>query len=248
MRNTAYKWSHMVNNVASSIFGFMYIAVWQAVAPISSATDPYTRSTMTAMMVLAQALAWVTVFLPAGLGIQISVRSGAIATDMARPVPYLPMVLSREAGSLAYQGLYRSIPIAVIFAATVGFPRPASFGSLLLTVPSVLLAAYTALTMAYSIGLTALWTTEIRWAHWTYISMVSLLSGGWVPSDILPGWLGKVAPYLPFAVQQFYPIRIYMGLTGAGGLAIQATWATVLTLWCWWITRRALRRVVVQGG
>ncbi|MDF2628768.1 MAG: conserved hypothetical rane protein [Symbiobacteriaceae bacterium] len=248
MRNVAYVWSHMLNNLASAIFGFIYIALWQAVAPASSTTDPYTQSTMTAMMVLAQVFAWVTTFLPAGLGIQAGVRSGAIALEMARPVPFFPMVLARESGSLVYQFLYRSIPLALLFACTVGFPRPASAVSLLLTVPSLLLGAYMALTMVYTVGMTALWTTEIRWAHWLYTSLVALLSGGWIPADIMPGWLGKVAPYLPFASQQFYPIRIYLGLDGAWALVIQAAWALVMTVWCYWITRRAFRRVVVQGG
>lgn len=248
MRNTAYKWSHMLNNLASAIFGYIYIALWQAVAPASSTTDPYTASTMTSMMVLAQVFAWVTTFLPAGLGIQAGIRTGAIALEMARPVPFFPMVLAREGGSLAYQFLYRSLPLAVLFALTVGFPRPASAASLALTVPSLLLGTYMALAMVYTVGISALWTTEIRWAHWTYTSLVALLSGGWIPADMMPGWLGKVTPYLPFASQQFYPIRIYLGLDGVRALVLQVAWALVMTAWCWWLTGRALRRVEVQGG
>jgi len=248
MRNVAYKWSHMLNNVASAIFGFIYIALWQAVAPATSATDPYTRSTMVSMMVLAQVFAWVTTFLPIGLGIQNGIRSGAIALEMARPIPYFPMVLARETGNLAYQALYRSLPLALLFAATVGLPRPASAGHLLLAVPSLLLGAYMGMTLVYTVGISALWTTEIRWAHWTYYSVSTLLSGGWIPPDILPGWLGRVAPYLPFSGQLFYPIRIYLGAAGWRELLLQAAWAAAATLWCHWLTGRALRRVVVQGG
>jgi ABC-2 type transport system permease protein len=238
----------MINNVASALFGFIYIALWQAVAPATSATDPYTRSTMTAMMVLAQVFAWLTTFLPAGLGIQASVRSGAIALEMARPVPFFPMVLARETGNLLYQSVYRALPLALLFAVTVGFPRPASAGHLLLTIPSLALGAYAGLTMTYTVGVTSFWTTEIRWAHWTYYTVVSVVSGGWVPADMLPGWLGRVAPYLPFSVLQFHPLRIYLGLGGWNDLLVQVVWVAVLTLWCIWLTGRALRRIVVQGG
>lgn len=248
MRNVAYKWSHMVNCVASAIFGFVYIALWQAVAPASSSTDPYTSSTMTSMMVLAQVFAWVTTFFPAGLGIQAGIRSGSIAMEMARPVPFFPMLLAREGGSLVYQMFYRAFPLALIFAVSVGFPAPASAASLALTVPSLLLGAYVGLVLTYTVGVTSLWTTEIRWAHWTYHSAVALLSGGWVPADILPGWLGEVAPYLPFSAQMFHPIRIYLGMAGWRELAVQAAWAMALTAWCYWLTGRAFRRVVVQGG
>lgn len=248
-RNTAYRWSHMLNNVASAIFGFIYISLWQAVAPETTAAgDPYTRQVMTAMMILAQVFAWFTIFLPAGLGIHTAIRNGSIALEMARPIPYLPMVLAREAGNVAYQGLYRAIPLSLIFAITVGFPAPASPGDLLLTIQSLALASYIGLLIVYNVGLSSLWTTEIRWAHWTYYTLTTMLSGGWIPADILPGWVGKVAPYLPFASQVYYPVRIYLGLTGAYGLMIQLAWAVLLTLWSHFITRRALRRIVVQGG
>ncbi|HEY3367714.1 MAG TPA: ABC-2 family transporter protein [Symbiobacteriaceae bacterium] len=249
LRNTAYRWAHVINNLASAIFGFIYIALWQAVAPVQGAAgDPYTRSTMTGMMVLAQVIAWASIFLPAGLSIQQGVRTGAIALEMARPVPYFPMVMAREAGATAYRALYRSLPLALLFAVTVGFPRPASAGALLYSIPSVLLAAYVGHALVYTVGISSLWTTEVRYAHWLYSSASTLLSGGWVPANILPGVLGTVAPYLPFAAQAYYPVRIYLGLTGPEGLLVQAAWAAVLTLWCLWLTRRALRRVVVQGG
>lgn len=248
-RNTAYRWSHMLNNVASAIFGFIYISLWQAVAPETTAGgDPYTREVMTGMMVLAQVFGWWAVFLPAGLGIHNSIRTGAIALEMARPIPYFPMVLAREAGNIAYQALYRSIPVGLLFAITVSFPTPNSTTGLLLTVPSLLLSTYIGMMIVYTVGLSALWTTEIRWAHWSYYLMTTLLSGGWIPADILPGWVGKVAPYLPFASQVYYPVRIYLGLSDATGLLIQIIWAVVLTLWCLFITRQALKRIVVQGG
>ena len=247
-RNLAYRWSHMLNNLASALFGFIYIALWQAVAPETSTTDPYTRSTMTAIMILAQTFAWITAFLPAGLGVHQSVRTGAIALEMARPMPYFPMVLARESGNVAYQALFRAIPVALVFGLFFGFPAPGSAGHLLLTLPSLLLGAYIGMMLYYTVGISALWTTEIRFAHWLYHGLMTLLSGGWVPADMLPGWMGQVVPYLPFASQLFYPIRIYLGLSGPEVLLIQAAWAAVLTLWCQWITRRALGRVVVQGG
>jgi ABC-2 type transport system permease protein len=248
LRNLAYRWSHMVNNLASALFGFIYIFLWQAVAPPAGSGALYNQRSMTHMLVLAQVFAWISAFLPAGLDIQTSVRTGSIALEMARPVPYFAAVMAREAGNLVYQGLYRSVPLALLFALTVGFPAPGSLMHLLLTVPSLVLAAYIALLMFYTVGLSSLWTTEIRWAHYTYHSLLILLSGGWVPADTLPGVLGQVAPYLPFAAQMFYPVRIYLGFSGMEGLLIQLCWAVALTLWCLHMTACALRRVVIQGG
>jgi ABC-2 type transport system permease protein len=248
LRNVAYKWSHMINNLASALFGFMYIGLWQTVAPVTSSTDPYTKGTMTSIVVLGQVIAWVTIFLPAGLGIQASVRTGAIALEMARPVPFMPTVLARESGNVAYQFIYRAVPLALLFAVTVGFPMPASLPSLLLAIPSLMLGIAAGLLLVYTVGMTALWTTEIRWAHWTYFSLTNLLSGVWIPANLLPGWLGRVAPYSPLTAQAYYPIRIYLGLSGPEGLAVQAIWVVLLAAWCWYLTGLGMRRVVIQGG
>lgn len=248
LRNTQYRWSHMINNAASAIFGSIYISLWTAVAPAVSATSPYDRATMIKFCVLAQCFAFVSAFLPAGLGVHTAIRTGEISLQMAKPVPFLPMVMAREFGNVVYQFLFRGLPTGLVMALAVGFPLPASTFHAALALPSLLLASYVGLAIVYTVGITSLWTVEIRWAHWLYWSVLSLLSGGWVPADLLPGLLGKVAPYLPFASQLFYPIRIYLGLSGWDGLLVQAFWALVLTGWCTWITNRALDRLTVQGG
>lgn len=215
---------------------------------VPASGDPYSRQMMVSMMVLAQSIAWLTSFLPAGLGIQVSVRTGAIALEMARPLPYFGQVLARESGNLAYQGLYRMVPIAILYWLTIGFPAPHSAVHLLWALPSLALGAYVGLMLYYIIGIMAIWTTEIRWAHWIYHTLMPLLSGGWIPSDILPGWLGKVAPFLPFAALHYYPLRLYLGLGDPTGLLVQAAWALLLTLLCRALTSQAHRRLVVQGG
>lgn len=248
LRNTAYMWSHLLNNLASTCFGIIYLALWSAVASPLPGPGGYTRATLLGMVILSQTLAWTNAFLPAGLGIQSWVRTGEIALQMAKPIPFFSMVMVRELGSISYQFIYRSLPVGLVLGLYAGWPAPDSAASLLLFIPSALLGMYVALALFYTIGLASLWTTEIRWAHWAYHSALTLLSGGWIPADLLPGWLGRVAPELPFAAQLFYPVRIYLGLSGAEVILKQLAWAAILTLWCSWLTRRALDRVVVQGG
>lgn len=248
LRNFAYRWTHMLNNAASVLFAFIYISFWQAVAPEQSTETVYTRATMMDLIILAQTMAWVSGFLPAGLGIQQTVRTGEIALHMARPVPFFPMILVREWGNVGYQALFRALPIFLLLSVWVGMPRPASAGHLSLALVSAVMGSFIGLLIYYAIGLSSLWTVEIRWAHWMHHSLLGLLSGGWIPADLLPGWLGEVAPHLPYAAMIHHPIRIYMGLSGPESLLVQLLWVLVLALCCIWLTGRALRRVVVQGG
>ncbi|MGE5674630.1 MAG: ABC transporter permease [Mycobacterium leprae] len=248
LRNTVYRWSHMINNVASALFGYIYVSLWQTVTPVVNHGPGYDRATLVAFAVLGQCLFWITIQMPQGLGIPQSVRTGAIAMEMARPVDYFALVIAREWGNVAYQALYRALPVGLLLGLTVGFPRPASLAASLLTLPSLALAAYVGLMMVYLTGLTSVWTLETRWATWLYAALSNLLAGNWIPANMLPGFLGRVAPYSPFAVQGYYPIRIYLGLTGPDGLWVQLAWAVLLTAYCRWLTARAGHHLVVQGG
>lgn len=244
-----YRWAHMLNNIASAVFGFVYMAIWSAAAPSGAAPGGYTRELMLHYVALAQICAWVCLFgMGAGLGIPLAVRSGAVGQEMARPIGFFPYVISREAGTVGYNALYRSVPLAVIFSLLVGPPLPAAPAAALAGLGAMALSAYLGLCMGYLVGLIAFWTTEVRWAHWLFHSVNVLMSGGWVPVDILPGWLGTAAPYLPFASLLYHPIRLWLGLEQAGWLWVPAAWAVALTLVCTGTTRLAHRKVVIQGG
>ena len=58
--------------------------------------------------------------------------------------------------------------------------------------------------------------------------------------------------WLPFAAMQNMPLRIYcgniMGADAAVGIALQLFWLAALLLAGKLLMRRALRRVVIQGG
>src|SRR5690606_7129004 len=82
-RNMQYRASHMVNNAASAIFGFIYIAVWQAAARNAGAGE-YTAAVMARWVAFTQVMLWLAVFLPHGLGIPEAVRTGAVSLEMLR--------------------------------------------------------------------------------------------------------------------------------------------------------------------
>lgn len=245
-RHLQYRWAHMINNLASVGFGYIFIAVWMAVEPekITAAPGGYSQEMLVQYVAFNQTLLWVAFFLPIGLGVPAAIRTGHIATEMHKPVPYFPMVLGRESGSVLYHLIFRAVPMAIVFASTTGYPAPHNPWSATM---GVLLAAYTALCLHYLMGIAAFWTKEIRWVWWLFQASFAI-NGTWLPLDLLPDGVREVAMALPFAVQMYYPATIWFGLRGWEGLLPGLVWAPILTLLCLLATSGARRRMEVQGG
>ncbi len=246
-RQLQYRSGHFINNLASAVFGFVYMAVWQATAPAEPGS-PYHRQAMTAWIGFTQALLWITTFHTPGLGIPDAVRSGMIGVEWLRPVSYFLAVLSRGAGEVAYNALYRSLPLAACFALTTGLPLPSQPLTYLWLLVAVLAGAYVGLCLEYLQGLSAYWTYEIRWVRFLWMALQGSLSGFFVPADLLPGPAALLAQASPLAALSHYPARIYLGYDGPGALGWPLLWCLLLTALCCWATGRARRHLEVQGG
>lgn len=246
-QQSSYAWASVISSLVGTIYAFLYLALWQAVTPPEGA-PPYTRATIGEMVVITQVLAAVALFLPAGLGVHNLVRTGAIAVELARPLSFYRATLSRSAGQLLHLALYRCLPIAIVLGLSVGLPLPASGPRLVGALLSLGLGIYSALTIYYMMGLSALWTGQIRWIHWLYMSVSQFLSGGWIPFEVLPSWLRPIAFYSPMAATMGHAIRLYQGIGGMEALLLPLGWATLLTFLARQMTRSALRQVEIQGG
>ena len=244
-RNLQYRAAHIIDNLGSALFGFIMIYIWKSVGANHAAVGSYTIEMLVLWAALGQALFHVSVQAPHGLNIQLAVRTGSISIDFLRPINFFLYVMSREAGQQIYNLIYKGIPLYVLYALTVGYYVPAGY-SILLLVPTCLLALYVCLCMAYLVGLASFITTDIRWATTLHMSLYTALSGVMMPTDLLP--LGNMLKLTPWAVMVYYPGRVYFGLDGANALTVPILWALILTALCLWSTARARRSLEVQGG
>lgn len=247
-RNLQYRLAHLINNFASAIFGFVFISIWAGVLEGKEMTSTYDAKTMGYYISFNQSALWVTTFLTAGLGIQISVRSGAVSLDLMRPVNYFLYVISQELGRVFYNFLFRSIPVALVLGVMAGFYLPKHPLTYFWALLSLLLAVYLGLLLFYLTGASSFWTTEIRWAHYITLSLIFGLGGQMLPVELMPGFLGKITPFLPFAGVIYYPTMMYLERLTPQMILVQAAWAVLLTLLCLLVTSKARRKVEVQGG
>ena len=244
-RNLQYRAAHVIDNFGSALFGYITIYIWKAAGTTRPAVGDYTVEMLVLWAAMGQVLFHFSVNAAHGLGIQGTVRNGAVVTDFLRPMNYFFYITSREAGQQFYNLFYRSAPIFVLYAVTVGYHVPA-LPSLALFVPAALIALYVCLCVSYLVGLSSFITVDNRWATRLNMALFIAMSGYIMPTDLLPG--GKYLRLTPWAVMAHYPNRIYFGLDGIKGLTVPLIWSAALTGLCLWATHRARRSLEVQGG
>lgn len=214
-QNLQYAASHLINTVASAVFGLIYIYLWKSVTPVEGFSD-YSPLTMIHYVSLNQATLWLTQF---GSRIRVriaeSVRSGNIAAELMRPMDYFSYRAAFEVGSQAYSLIFRGLPIGLMLSA-VGFYIPKSPSTWLWTFVSLGLACYIGVVMGYMVGVSSFWTTEIRTLSWVLLALEYGLGGASMPLEVLPGPVETLARLSPFPCLTFFPARIYLELSGPG--------------------------------
>ncbi|HHY76615.1 MAG TPA: ABC transporter permease [Firmicutes bacterium] len=247
IQNLQYSASHLLNSIASAIFGVLGVYFWLNVIPPQGFAG-YSPETVVHYITFNQTVVWFTQF-----GIRVrnrirdSVRSGNVATELIRPVDFYAYHIATEYGSLLYGLVFRGIPVGLMLA-RLGYyvPRhPATWGWALL---ALLLGGYIAAADMYMVGLSSFWTTEVRTAYWVVSSLSLGLGGATFPLEVLPDWLYEIARLSPFACLNYNPARIYLELSGPELVIPGFVWAIVVTLIARGLTGLARRKLEVQGG
>lgn len=242
-------------NIAFELVGvFLQILllkiVWTAVYADRGIIEGVDLATLLTFLTIANLQLWV-IFPETSWWLQRKIKEGKIAQDLARPVSLITQLLAHQFGSTAF-----FVPIAlaaVPVAFFVGVLRPpASIEAGVLYVISLFLALGVVTWMGLLMGLVAFWTFETSGIVAMYRFFNMFFAGALIPLWLFPGPLLTLAELLPFQTQAGIPVSIYIGrLQGADalrGLLIQAVWVVLLGLLVHFVYKRALRKVVVQGG
>lgn len=187
--------------------------------------------------------------LPGHLGERI--REGSIIFDLGRPAPFLGQLMAHQIGNTvsALPYLLLVLPFAWLVG---GIAPPPTLSAALLYVLSLSLGYMIAVLIGMLLGLVAFWATEIDGFIDIYYFANQFFSGALVPLWFFPPMLRQVAAALPFQAQTFIPLSFYggqiAGTDAAAALGLQLFWIVVLGVAAWLVWRRAMLRVIVQGG
>lgn len=179
-----------------------------------------------------------------------AVRAGDVAYTLARPLSFPLYQAANSLGNSAPRFLLNLLTGALVV--TVGMRQLAgSLPGLLAFLGLAALALVLDALMAVLIGLLAFWIEEVEPAFWIYHKLLFTVGGLFLPLEMFPAWLQRVARWLPFQFITYAPARAFVDYDGAFVLraaAGQAAYIAVLGTLVALVWLRARRRLVVHGG
>ena len=179
------------------------------------------------------------------------IREGSVVFDLVLPVGFVPQLVAQLVGTLGGALLIIVIALPVVaLAGSLSLPAGAQAAGMFAV--SLLCAYGIAGLLSMMLSMVAFWTLEIDGLTMLYVLVASFLSGALVPVAVFPGALRTVVEWLPFQATTYVPASIYVGsLAGSEAwraIGLQLAWVVILGLAAALMWRRAMRRVVVQGG
>lgn len=246
-QNLQYSASHLINTVASAVFGVIYIYLWRSVTP-PQGFGVYTPFLITSYIAVNQTVMWFTQFgIRARARIAEAIRSGNIAAELARPMDFFSYRVAFEYGSMIYSFMFRGVPVGLMLS-VFGIYLPESAATWLWTAMSLLFGAYIAIVESYIVGVIGFWIVETRTVWWFVATMNLTLGGGSMPLEVLPDPVFTLARWSSFACLTYNPARIFLELSGPELVWPAVFWSLALTALARYLTGLAQRKLEVQGG
>ena len=180
------------------------------------------------------------------------VRTGAIDTDLMKPLDFHLHMLARSTGETLFGLSVFALPSLSVAYWLLSMKPPPDASTGLLFGASLVLGYLLLFHLNFLLGSLAVVTLNIRHISWAYFSLVRFFGGQMVPLWLFPPFISGLAEVLPFKGTYFIPLSIYIGKI-AGAEAVQAVrfqliWLALLWGISRWAWRRVHTRLVVQGG
>lgn len=236
-------------------FGFVYVMVYIAFYSSGVKSAPMTLSQVITYLWLNQALLALLNQFTRDKELFNLVREGTICYELARPKDLYFMWYFKVLGEKLSSVLLRFFPLIVV---TIFLPKPYNIGlpasgyHFLLFLISLCIGSLLVVSLTILYPIITLTTMSEKGIVNLMITLADIMSGILVPIPFFPDFLKKISAYLPFQYISDLPFRIYVGNIGIEkgitNIIIQFTWLLILVSIGYFLMKKSLKRVTVQGG
>jgi ABC-2 type transport system permease protein len=251
--NIVYRWNFVVRGFFSLFHLAVVFILWGAAFAGSEKIGGFDlRQTLTYFITLLVLQFFISAF---NEDYQISeeIRNGLINQFLLKPINYFLYRFSIFVAARLVTGALILLPLLIalpLIHDSLTFPVDGwRFAAI---IPALTLSALIQFSIAYCFGMLTFWFLEIQGFVILSMAIESVLGGQLFPLDLLPASVYRVAQFLPFYYQMYFPGAIITGridLTQAlQGLLIQTGWVIALLLLNQLLWIRGLRRHTAVGG
>ena len=181
------------------------------------------------------------------------IRSGDVVGDLLRPVHPVVSYLGADLGRAAHAALIRFVAPLACGAVFFSLHLPARWTTYPLFLLSTVLAVVVSFGGRYLANAAGFWLLDVRGVTMLWTFATAVMAGLAFPLHFLPDWLRNtiwIGTPFPSMMQAPLDVIVERGSTPhlLGLVAGQAAWAVALLGLCWYVQRRAVAKLVIQGG
>ncbi len=258
-RYATYGQATVAGAFTNSVFGFLKCYVMLAVVAAATAggaaggtAGGYDGPQLATFVWVGQGLLGV-VLLWGWTDLADRVRTGEVTSDLLRPIDPIVSYLAADLGRAVHALLTRMLVPVVVGIVFFDLYAPHRLLTYPFTAVSVTAATVVCFAMRYLTNLAAFWLLDIRGVYMSWLLICGACSGLYFPIRFLPGWAEVVLwVATPFPALFQGPLDILVERVSLTGqlliMADQLAWMVIALALCGWVQRRAVRKLVVQGG
>lgn len=252
--NIVYRWNFAVRGFFSLFHLTVVFILWGAAFAASPTIGGYgLGQTLTYFVILLVLQFFIGAF---NEDYQISeeIRNGLINQFLLKPINYFAYRFSIYVAARLVSGALIFIPLLVALPVLKDYLTfPHEWWRFALGLPALGLSAVIQFSIAYCFGMMTFWFLDIQGFVILSMAFETVLGGQMFPLDLLPAWIYRIAQFLPFYYQMYFPAAIFTGrLNDPGeiirGLGIQLVWVAILLGIAQLLWTRGLHRHTAVGG
>ncbi len=251
-RFATYRQATVAGAFTNTVFGFVRCYVLLSLADAAGRVAGYDRAQLVTFVFVGQGMIAVVNFWGGG-DLADRVRTGDVTADLLRPLDLMVGYLATDLGRAGHAMLTRFVVPVLAGLLAFDFYLPAHPWTYPLFAVSLLLAVLVCGVCRYVVNLTAFWLLDIRGPRQLWVVASSAGCGLAFPLPLLPDALVAVLWFAtPFPALMQAPLDVLVERGGTAHalvlIAGQLAWLAIVTGLARLVQRRALLRLVIQGG
>jgi ABC-2 type transport system permease protein len=181
-----------------------------------------------------------------------SVYTGAVSSDMLKPMNYFNFWLAQDTGRAFASFLLRGLTIMIAYAIFFDITTPQSMPQWLAFFMVLILAWLISFSWRFLVNLAAFWTPNALGIARLAFILSWYMSGFLFPLRFFPPWFVKLCYLTPFPYTINAVVEVYLGLVDGqalvGIILAQVAWILMLILASMIALRAGVRRLEILGG
>ncbi len=230
----------------------VYLSVWTSIARAQGSVSGLTANDFITyyltLLVVDQLTSDITIHILA-----YKIQDGTLSGDLLRPVH--PILTGALVNNLSFKllNLLAFVPIWIVlfllFRPDYSAVTP---GSVLLALPGILIGFLSNFLFGAMITCMAFWTTRVYSVSQFFYLLVVLISGQFVPLQLMPPAVQAVARFLPFQMYRYFPIETILNRVSLNEVlltyALNLAWLAIFYFLFAWIYREGVKRFSAVGA